>query len=153
MNKDKKIKLGIVGLGERGYSLIKTIFCCEDADITAVCDIYRDRVDAAADKVRELFGNEPEKYTDYKELLKSENVDAVFVPSAWESHIEIAIASMKAGKYTAIEVGGAYSVEECWQLVKTYEETKTPFMFMENCCFNKFELLTTALVRQESLAP
>jgi predicted dehydrogenase len=101
MNKDKKIKLGIVGLGERGYSLIKTIFCCEDADITAVCDIYRDRVDAAADKVRELFGNEPEKYTDYKELLKSENVDAVFVPSAWESHIEIAIASMKAGKYTA----------------------------------------------------
>ena len=151
MNKDKKIKLGIVGLGERGYSLIKTIFCCEDADITAVCDIYRDRVDAAADKVRELFGNEPEKYTDYKELLKSENVDAVFVPSAWESHIEIAIASMKAGKYTAIEVGGAYSVEECWQLVKTYEETKTPFMFMENCCFNKFELLTTALVRAGKL--
>ena len=46
-----------------------------------------------------------------------------------------------------MEVGGAESLEELDLLVKTYEETKTPFMMMENCCFNRDELLATALVR------
>lgn len=151
MNKDKKIKLGIVGVGARGYDLIKTIFYCEDADVTAVCDLYEDRVERAANRVNDLFGFMPEKYTDYKELIQSEMVDVVFIASSWESHIEIAIASMKAGKITAMEVGRAYSIEECWELVRTYEETKAPFMFMENCCYGKFELLTTALVRAGKL--
>jgi len=146
-----KIRLGMVGMGARGRDFIKTIHCCGDADITAVCDLYEDRVESAAEKVRSLFGFAPEKYTDYRELLNSPNVDAVFVSTSWESHVEIAIASMRAKKITAMEVGGAYSIKECWELVNAYEETGTPFMFMENCCYGKFELLTTALVRAGKL--
>ena len=44
-------------------------------------------------------------------------------------------------------MGGAYSVEDCWQLVHTWEETKTPFMFLENCCYGERELLATKLAR------
>lgn len=36
-----------------------------------------------------------------------------------------------------MEVGGAYSLKQCYDLVDTYERTKTPFMFLENCCFGR----------------
>jgi len=147
----KKIGVGIVGLGQRGTSLIKTIISTGDADIVAVCDVYEDRVEKGINKVKEIAGNDACGYTDYSELLKNPDVDLVFVSCAWEGHAEVAVAAMNAGKITAMEVGGAYTVEECWELVRTYEKTKTPFMFMENCCYDKFELQTTALVRAGKL--
>lgn len=95
--------------------------------------------------------NQPILYDDYKALLHDQNVDAVVIASSWEMHTRMAVESMKAGKYTAVEVGGAYDLEDCWQLVRTYEETKTPIMFLENCCFDRFELLSTSLVRSGPL--
>ena len=46
-----------------------------------------------------------------------------------------------------MEVGGTHSIEDCWKLVGCYEETQTPFMFLENCCYNESEALATSLVR------
>ena len=119
----RKIKMGVIGLGGRGYGLTHTILACEEAEVVAVCDLYPDRVDRCADYVKEKRGNDVAKYTDYKELLKNPEVEAVLVATAWETHIKIAIDSMKAGKITAMEVGGAYDIDECWELVRTYEET------------------------------
>ena len=147
----EKIKVGIIGLGKRGTSLVGTIISTDDADIVAVCDVYEDRVKNAINLVKEFSDKDAQGYTDYRQLLKNPEVELVFISCAWEGHCEIAIASMNAGKITAMEVGGAYSVEECWELVRTYERTKTPFMLMENCCYDKFELLTTALVRAGKL--
>jgi len=147
----KNIKFGIIGLGKRGSSLIKTIISCGEVDIVALCDVYQDRVDDAIKVVKENSGVDAKGYTDYLELLKAEKLDGVFVSCAWEGHSEVAIAAMNKGVAVAMEVGGAYTVRECWDLVRTYEKTKTPFMFMENCCYDKFELLTTALVRAGKL--
>lgn len=147
----KKLKIGVIGLGQRGGNMTGTILACDDAEIVAVCDVYEDRRKEIADKVKEKQGASPATYGDYLDLLKDENVEAVFVASSWETHIKIAIDSLNAGKITAMEVGGAYDVEECWELVRTYERTKTPIMFMENCCYDRFELLTTALVRAGKL--
>ena len=147
----KKINLGIIGVGKRGTALIKTIAACKDADIVAVCDPYYDRVENAIAEAKKRTGKVSKGYTDYVELLADDEVNTVFISCAWEGHSEVAIASMKAGKITAMEVGGAYTLEECWELVKTYENTKTPFMFMENCCYDIFELQSTALIRAGKL--
>ncbi len=147
----KKVRMGVIGLGCRGHMLLETILACEESEITAVCDLYDDRIEDAVKVVEKMRGNTPNRYTDYRDVLKSDNVDAVFVATSWESHICIAIDAMKAGKITALEVGGACSLEECWQLVHTYEETRTPIMMMENCCYDKFELISTALVRSGKL--
>lgn len=147
----KKLKLGMVGFGKRGRSLAKAIKQTEDADIVAVCDIMPERVENGKTIIKELFGIEPAGYTDYRRMLCDSEMDVVLVSSAWESHVEVAIASMEAGKVTAMEVGGAYTVEDCWDLVRAYERTNTPFMLMENCCFDKFELLATSLVRAGKL--
>ena len=145
---ENKIKLAVIGVGCRGLSMLKNVITIiEDFEITAICDLYQDRVDAAIKLVTEKNGNTPYGSTDYKEILKRDDVDAVYVASSWESHVEIAIAAQKAGKTTALEVGGAYSCEELWELVKAHEETQTPFMLMENCCYNDNELFATAAVR------
>ena len=147
-----KVRFGVVGYGQRGSSMTKSILLKIDAiDVVAVCDEYQDRVDSGVEDVKAKRGNTPFGTTNYRELLAREDVDAVYVANSWESHIEVAIESMKAGKAVAMEVGGAYSIEELMDLVKTYEETKMPFMFMENCCFNKSELLATAVARSGKL--
>lgn len=143
----RKIKLGMIGLGCRGYTLLETVAAVGRAEITAVCDVYADRIQKGKARVEELFGNTPAVYEDYRELLQDKNVEAVFIATPWDEHVRMATESMRAGKITAMEVCGASDIEECWELVKTYEETGTPFMFMENCCYGKFEMLTEALVR------
>ncbi len=145
---NKKIKMGIIGLGQRGMALIDTIIGCEEAEIVALCDVYEDRREAAKEKVKKNSGNIPVLYENYKDLLTDKEVEAVLVASSWDEHIKMAIESMRAGKITAMEVGGAYDLEECWELVRTYEETGTPIMMMENCCFDRFELLATSLARK-----
>lgn len=147
----EKIRVGIIGLGQRGTGLLRTMLVCEECDIVALCDVYRDRMEACEKTVLESRGNRPVLYEDYNGLLRDENVDAVVIASSWEMHTRMAVASMKAGKYTAVEVAGACDIEDCWQLVRAYEETKTPIMFLENCCFDRFELLTASLVRSGKL--
>ncbi len=146
----KKVKLGIIGLGQRGYTLLDTICACEECEIVALCDRYTDRMEQAAEKLKEKK-HFPVCYENYKDLLADSNVQAVYVVSSWDEHVKMAIESMRANKITAMEVGGAYEIEECWELVRAYEETKVPFMFMENCCFDEFELLTTSLCRADKL--
>lgn len=143
----RKIKLGMIGLGCRGYTLLETVAAVGRAEITAVCDVYADRIQKGKARVEELFGNTPAVYEDYRELLQDKNVEAVFIATPWNEHTRMATESMRAGKITAMEVCGASDIEECWELVKTYEETGIPFMFMENCCYGKFEMLTQALAR------
>ncbi len=143
----KEIKVGVIGLGGRGRSLLHTILACQEARIVALCDVYQDRIDAGVKLVEEKRKETPAQYTNYIDLIHDANVQAVIIISSWDMHTRMAVESMKAGKYTAVEVAGAYDIEDCWQLVRTYEETKTPIMMLENCCFDRFELLSTALVR------
>lgn len=144
----KSVKFGVIGLGNRGMSLLKSnIINLEDADITAVCDAFDDRTAAAADFVESKRGKRPYATTDYNDLIKNGGCEAVFISASWEEHVNMSIKAMEAGVAVALEVGGAYCIEDCYRLVEAYEKTKTPFMFMENCCYDKAELLATAMHR------
>lgn len=144
----KTIRLGLIGHGCRGRDLLKdTILPMNRATVTAVCDLYEDRAAAAADKVQEVTGVRPFATTDYREVLSREDVDAVVIATAWEAHVDIAVAAMEAGKYVGLEVGGAYSVEDCWRLIDVYKETGTELMLLENCCYGKRELMVLNMVR------
>lgn len=146
----KKLRLGLIGFGARGSLLLENTLlpmCEKNIEIKGVCDAYQDRAEQAADKVEKKTGVRPEAETDYKKILALD-IDAVIIMSAWESHIPIATAAMKAGKYVGLEVGGAYSVEDCWKLVHTSEETGVPCMLLENCCYGKRELMILNMVKK-----
>ena len=137
----EKIKIGWIGLGARGSSLLRDVVLAQGEAVTAVCDVYADRCAEGADAVERACGVRPAEYFDYREVIGDGNVNVVIICTAWESHTEIAAAAMLAGKAVAMEVGGAYSLEQCRLLVETYEKTGTPFMFLENCCFGRREMM------------
>ena len=144
----KDIKIGFIGLGGRGYSLMRWVVLEQGEHVTAVCDVYEDRTKAGADAVEEAGCERPAEYLDYHDVIKDEKVNTIIIATAWESHVEIALAALYAGKAVAMEVGGAYTVKECYDLVEAYEKTGTPFMFLENCCFGRREMMVLNMVRK-----
>lgn len=142
----KIFKMGIIGLGCRGYSVCKDVLVKmpHNVKVVALCDKYEDRIERA----RELL-EDKNVYasTDYKQLLKEADVDCVYISCDWEMHAPIAIEALKEGVAVACEVGGAYTLQECFDLVSTYESTQTPIMFMENCCFDKTETTVENMVK------
>ena len=108
----EKLNIGVIGLGGRGYGLLKEVMLPrEEINVLAVCDLYEDRRQAGAAAVKEAKGNEPLCTADYREVLAMDAIDAVVVPTSWADHVHIAVAAMRAGKYVATEVGGAYSID------------------------------------------
>ena len=145
----EKLNIGFIGLGGRGTGLLQDIVLPrEEISVLAVCDKYEDRRENGAKMVKEKKGNEPLCTADYRDVLAIEAIDAVIVATSWADHLPIVIAAMKAGKYVATEVGGAYSVDECWELVRTHEETGVPCMMLENCCYDRNELMVLNMVKQ-----
>ncbi len=144
-----KTKIAIIGLGQRGYSLLDMAYLEHpDVEFVAVCDVYEDRVKATADLIEERGFKRPIELTDYKPILEMDEVEAVVIATSWDNHIDMSIDFMRAGKYVACEVGGAYSVRECWKLVDAYEETGVPIMMLENCVYGRDEMMLMNMLEQ-----
>lgn len=143
------LKIGYIGVGNRGTSMLKNILDCfsDKVEITAVCDLFEDRVQRGIDLVKEKTGKTPVGTTNSDDVMKMD-IDAVMVMAAWEAHIPLAVAAMKAGKRVAMEVAGAYSLDDCFRLVRTSEETGIGCMLLENCCYGKAELAVLNMVRE-----
>ncbi|MBQ8552355.1 MAG: Gfo/Idh/MocA family oxidoreductase [Clostridia bacterium] len=145
----EKVRVGWVGLGARGLGLLKMVLNnMPDVDIVGVCDLYEDRTECGRAAVEEQRGYSPVTTDDYRRLLERDDIDAIITPSAWEAHTDICIDSMLAGKRVAVEVGGAYSIEQCWELVRTYERTGVHCMMLENCCYGKEEMTILNMVKK-----
>ena len=144
----RTVTLGIIGLGGRGVGQMKTLLSMPDVQVNAVCDVYEDRAQNAADIVKEQRGAAPFCTTDYREVLKREDVEAVVIMTSWQTHIPIAIEAMRAGKIVSMEVGGATSLDECWEMVRVSEQTGKGVMLLENCCYNDVEMALLNMIKQ-----
>jgi predicted dehydrogenase len=144
------VKLGMIGLGARAETLLATIhqMDTQDIQVTAICDVLPERITRILSILESRNAPKPECYSDYRDLIRSENVDAVLIPTSWNSHLKIAEEAMANGKYAGIEVGGASSVDELWHLVHAAESTGVSCMMLENACYGRNELMTLNLVRQ-----
>lgn len=142
------MKLGVIGLGQRGYSMIKDLLLyLDDIQITAICDIYEDRCEKTLQLLAEHKKPLPFSTTTYKELFE-QNLDAVYIATPWNMHVEMVCTAMESNIISACEVGGSYSIDDCWRLIRTYEKTNTPVMFMENCCYGRLELMSLNMKEQ-----
>jgi len=144
-----QFKVGVIGLGGRGIGHISGILTeRDDTIVTAVCDVYEDRMLKAANRCKEKKNWDVAMVSDYRELIERSDVEVVCIFSAWENHIPAAIYAMNCGKQVCIEVGGAYSIEDCWDLVRAYEKTGIHCMMLENCCYDRNEMMVMRMVRE-----
>ena len=142
------VNIGMIGISGRGSGMLRELLKCEGVRVPAVCDKYEDRAENGKKIVEEATGTTPDVYLDHKELLARDDLDAVFVATTWITHARIAIDAMRAGKHVAMEVGGAASIEECWQMVRASEETGKFCMLLENCCYDRKEMAIFNMVKQ-----
>ena len=121
-------------------------------EVPALCDISRGSLQKAQAMVIESGREKPEGYSkdeySFREMMSRDDLDAVLVATYWEWHAPMAVYAMKMGKYVGVEVPAAYTLEECWDLVKTYEETQVPCMMLENWSFRRDNLAVLRMIRE-----
>ncbi len=141
----KKLNVAVIGLGSRGSFMLPLLSVMENYNIVSVCDKYADRVDAGAAAVEKETGKAPAKFTDWEKCL-DEKPEAVLIMTGWEDHLPVAFEAMRRGIAVGCEVGGAYSVQDCFDLIRVQKETGTPFMLLENCCYGRYEMLVMNMI-------
>ena len=148
--KIEKVRIGIIGLGNRGSEAVGRLSYIDGVEIVALCDKYPDPVAAAQKTLEDMQRPKAQEYTGnegWKALCESNDIDLVYTPTPWHLHTPIAVYAMKHGKHACTEVPAAKTLEECWELVETSEKTRKHCMMLENCCYDFFELLTLNMVR------
>lgn len=147
-----KINIGVIGSGLRGQSHIALAHRREDCEVVAICDVDDEMINRTK-KIFEDNGKPMPKIFKgeraYLDLLKDETIDAVLIASPWRFHSEQAIAAMNAGKYVGVEVCGAFSIDECWELVNTQERTGSHLFFLENVCYRRDVMAVLNMARQQ----
>lgn len=147
----ESVRIGFIGLGNRGPGAVKRISHIEGVDIKALCDLRPEKANAAK-KLLDGSAHKPDIYTgkeeEWKKLCDRKDIDLVYIATPWHLHTPMAVYAMEQGKHVATEVPAAKTLEECWQLVETSERTRKHCMMLENCCYDFFELLTLNMARQ-----
>ena len=145
------VRIGFIGVGERGYGHVK--HCChiEGVEIKAICDLHQDVLDKSSQYVISQGLTQPDQYTGadlaYKDMLNRQDIDIVIISTPWRWHTPMSVDVMESGKHAFVEVPAATTVEECWQLVDTAERTQKNCMMMENVCYGRDELMVLNMVR------
>jgi len=149
--KIETVRIGFIGLGNRGPGAVERMSKIAGVDIKGLCDLRPDKANAAK-KLLEKTPHRPDVYTnnenEWKKMCERKDIDLIYIATPWSLHTPMAVYAMNQDKHVCIEVPAAKTIDECWQLVETSERTRKHCMILENCCYDFFELLTLNMARQ-----
>jgi len=158
------VRVGVVGLGNRGSGMTDLFSQHPNVRVTAICDVREERVRAVAEQLRADGHAAPATYSGgdpsyasalkaskraqsdrdadmpYTELCARDDVDFVYSPSPWEWHFPVAMEAMRHGKHVGTEMPLAMELEHLWDLVKTSERTRRHCFLMEQIVYSRYEM-------------
>jgi predicted dehydrogenase len=147
-----KVRIGFIGVGNRGPGHVRNLLKLDNIQIKAICDIRHDRVEKTQKMVEDAGRPRPDGYSngdeDYKQMCQRDDLDLVYIATPWRWHAAMCIEAMNNGKHAAVEVPAVVTMEECWQIVDTAERTNRHCIILENCCYDRVELMILNMVRQ-----
>jgi len=145
-----KVRIGFIGIGSRGSSVVQLYARVEGVEIKALCDLVPMRMDKVIDKIKK-YSHNPETYSGredaWKKLCEREDIDLVVISTPWALHAPQAVYAMEQGKHAAVEIPGVKTLEECWQIVETSERTRKHCTLSANSAYGDFNLLTLNMAR------
>ena len=144
-----EVRVGLVGCGQRGMTVLGRLPQIPGVRIVAFCDLHAERPKVFNRWMREHGYPTAKEYAGaeaYKALCESD-LDVVYVTTGWELHVPVGVYAMEHGKHALIEVPSAITLDDCWRLVETAESTRRHCMQLENCCYGEAELLCLNLCR------
>ena len=137
---DNKIKVAVIGLGF-GADFIPIYQNHPDCELYAICRRDKKKLNECGDK----YGVE-RRFTNYKDILVIDEVDAIHIVTPVPSHAELTLNSLKAGKHVACTVPMATTIEDCMEIVKTRRKAGKVYMMMETSVYTKEFLYVKDLV-------
>ena len=146
------VRVAFIGLGMRGPGAVERMTHIPGVEIVALCDMTEKNTKSANEiltqkglpKALEFYGDE----NAWKKVTALPNVDLVYIATDWRTHAKMGVQAMKDGKNVAIEVPGAMTMDEIWDLINTSEKTRKHCMMLENCVYDFFELTTLNMAQQ-----
>jgi predicted dehydrogenase len=118
-----RIRLGVIGTGNRGGDVMSVFQKESQVDVTALCDCY----DRHLNQALERTGGKAKSYTDYRALLDDKNVDAVLIATPDQWHARMAIDACRAGKDIYVEKPLTFTIDEGHEIIKAVKATNRVF--------------------------
>lgn len=146
------VRVAFIGLGMRGPGAVERMTHIPGVEIVALCDMTQENTSKSNEiltkarfpKAQEFYGDE----NAWRKVTALPNVDLIYIATDWLHHASIGVQAMKDGKHVAIEVPGALTMKEIWELIDTSEKTRKHCMQLENCVYDFFELTTLNMAQQ-----
>jgi predicted dehydrogenase len=147
-----RLRLGIIGVGMRGRVLLRELVRRDDVEVVGLCDIDAFTLNEALTQFTGAGRPAPRLYTGsneaWREMLASADLDGVVIATPWELHAPMAIGAMRARVAVACEVVAGITLDDHWRVLRTQQETGTPYMLLENVCFRRDVMAVLNMVRQ-----
>lgn len=150
----EKLRLGMIGTGLRGQSLLGSLVQRADVEMVALCDIEPIMLQRASAMIEAAGKPAPGGYgTDgdvhaYRRLLERSDLDGVIIATPWEWHAPMAIDAMEAQIPVGCEVVAGITLQDHWDVLRTQQRTGTPYMLLENVCYRRDVMAALNMARQ-----
>ena len=145
------VRIAFIGLGMRGSEAVSRMTYIEGVEIIALCDILEANTKLCNQILKKRGFPRAQEFVgedSWRKVTALSNVDLIYVATDWLNHAKIGIQAMKDGKHVVIEVPGALTMNEIWDLINTSEKTRKHCMQLENCVYDFFELTTLNMAQQ-----
>lgn len=147
----EKVRIAVIGLN-RGMAHVTAASKIGFSEVVAVCDWRDDRAQHAANVCEQLGRKRPAIYSGtehiWEKMVERDDLDAVYAATPWNWHVPMALGAMKHGKHAFVEVPTAVSIDDCWALVDTSEQTRRHCGLLENCCYGENEMFVLNMTHE-----
>ncbi len=147
-----RLRIGIIGTGERGKVLLREVLRRPDVDLTAICDIDQFVIDRTLRQAQEAGRKPPKVYTGsteaWRDMLAKGGLDGVIIATPWEWHAPMAIGAMQAKIPVGCEVVAGVTLNDHWDVLRAHQASGTPYMLLENVCFRRDVMAALNMTRQ-----
>ncbi|NLS96428.1 MAG: Gfo/Idh/MocA family oxidoreductase [Planctomycetaceae bacterium] len=118
-----RIRLGFIGVANRGGQLLSAFLTHDDMEVVALCDVQGSTLAAAKERLEKL-GGKPDTYEDFRKVLERKDIDAVVIATPDHWHAIQTIEACRAGKDVYVEKPVSITVREGRRMVEVARETK-----------------------------
>lgn len=145
------VRVGIIGLGNRGSGTVHRLGNIEGVDIRALCDLEPDRVEASIESLGDTR-HDPDGYSGgeqvWKKVCERDDIDLISICTPWHWHAPMAIYAMNHDNHVYTELPAAQTIEECWQLIEASERTRKHCVQICSSAHDPHEAFVLKMVRE-----
>jgi hypothetical protein len=152
-----RLRLAMIGTGMRGQVLLRELVRRDDVEVVALCDIEPLMLQRALAQIEKAgrprprtFGTDGQGRGDvqaWRQLLELKDLDGVIIATPWEWHAPMAIGAMQAKVAVGCEVVAGITLQDHWDVLRTQQQTGTPYMLLENVCYRRDVMAVLQMVR------